>query len=177
MRLFTSRSMAILALVAGSVVALLVLTLVRPIPAAALPDYAAKTGQPCATCHVNPAGGGARNSFGQRFEAIPTHSSDPAGAFAQAQAAAQPTATAAPAKPAATATPAPAAPAATPTSAPAAPAATATAAPAKPAATATPAPAPGALPRTGGFPLGPLVMGAAAVLLAVGWTLRARFKI
>jgi uncharacterized repeat protein (TIGR01451 family) len=58
--------------------------LFRPSPASALPDYAAKTGQPCATCHVNPAGGGARNATGQAFEAIPTHSTDPAGAFAQA---------------------------------------------------------------------------------------------
>jgi hypothetical protein len=26
----------------------------------ALPEYATRTGDPCATCHVNPAGGGAR---------------------------------------------------------------------------------------------------------------------
>jgi len=30
----------------------------------ALPEYAARTGQPCATCHVNPAGGGPRTMRG-----------------------------------------------------------------------------------------------------------------
>lgn len=30
----------------------------------ALPEYAARTGQPCATCHVNPAGGGPRTLRG-----------------------------------------------------------------------------------------------------------------
>src|SRR3990172_3267328 len=126
MRLPISKEVMLLAIVVGFVAAMV--TLVRP--TAALPDYAAKTGQACGTCHVNSAGGGPRTPLGQRFEAIPAHFTDPAGAFAQAQAAAQPTATTAPAKPAATATPAPA------------PAATATPAPAKPAATATPAPAP-----------------------------------
>lgn len=52
----------------------------------ALPQYAAATGQACGTCHVNPAGGGPRNATGQAFEAIPTHATDPAGAFAQATA-------------------------------------------------------------------------------------------
>jgi len=33
-------------------------------PAHALPEYAARTGQPCATCHVNPAGGGPRTLRG-----------------------------------------------------------------------------------------------------------------
>ena len=74
----------------------------------ALPQYAAATGQPCATCHVNPAGGGPRNATGQAFEAIPTHSTDPAGAFAQiSHTAPAPAPTQAPA-PAATQTPAPA---------------------------------------------------------------------
>jgi mono/diheme cytochrome c family protein len=30
----------------------------------ALPEYAARTGQPCATCHINPAGGGPRTMRG-----------------------------------------------------------------------------------------------------------------
>jgi mono/diheme cytochrome c family protein len=30
----------------------------------ALPEYAARTGQPCATCHANPAGGGPRTMRG-----------------------------------------------------------------------------------------------------------------
>jgi mono/diheme cytochrome c family protein len=33
-------------------------------PTHALPDYAARTGEPCATCHINPAGGGPRNQRG-----------------------------------------------------------------------------------------------------------------
>lgn len=33
-------------------------------PAHALPEYATRTGQPCATCHVNPAGGGPRTLRG-----------------------------------------------------------------------------------------------------------------
>ena len=32
--------------------------------AQALPEYATRTGQPCATCHVNPAGGGPRTLRG-----------------------------------------------------------------------------------------------------------------
>jgi len=33
-------------------------------PVHALPEYAVRTGQPCATCHVNPAGGGPRTLRG-----------------------------------------------------------------------------------------------------------------
>jgi hypothetical protein len=33
-------------------------------PTHALPEYATRTGQPCATCHVNPAGGGPRTLRG-----------------------------------------------------------------------------------------------------------------
>ncbi len=72
--------------------------------AAALPAYAAATGQPCSTCHVNPAGGGTLTSTGQAFAAIPTHATNPAAAFAQVSAPAKAPAPAAPA-------PAPAAPA------------------------------------------------------------------
>lgn len=70
-------AVAVLCLAAGLIV------LFMPSIGAALPQYAAATGQPCATCHVNPAGGGPRNAKGQAFEAIPTHATDPAGAFAQ----------------------------------------------------------------------------------------------
>jgi mono/diheme cytochrome c family protein len=45
------------------------LTIAVPKPAAALPAYAAATGKPCVTCHQNPAGGGARNAFGEAFAA------------------------------------------------------------------------------------------------------------
>ena len=62
---------------------ILTLTLDRPMPAAALPDYSAKTGQACGVCHVNPAGGGPLTLRGQAFAAIPTHTADPLGAFLQ----------------------------------------------------------------------------------------------
>ena len=36
-------------------------------PARAMPEYATRTGEPCATCHVSPAGGGLRNVRGQAW--------------------------------------------------------------------------------------------------------------
>ncbi len=97
------------------------LMLMWPARGSALPAYSTATGQPCTACHVNASGTGGLTATGQAFAAIPTHASDPAGAFAQVRGAAAPAApTAAPAAPAATA--APAAPAAT--RAPAAAAAT-----------------------------------------------------
>jgi mono/diheme cytochrome c family protein len=38
-------------------------------PALALPEYAARTGEPCATCHVNPGGGGPRTLRGLLWSA------------------------------------------------------------------------------------------------------------
>jgi mono/diheme cytochrome c family protein len=35
----------------------------------ALPEYAAQTGEPCATCHVSPSGGGPRTPRGQAWVA------------------------------------------------------------------------------------------------------------
>ena len=107
-----------------------VLAALLPATAFALPAYAAATGQACSVCHVNPAGGGARTAKGQAFAAVSTHATNPAGAWAQINAA--------PAAPA-PAAPAPAAPAA-PRPAPAAPAA-----PAAPVA----GNAPSTLPTTG----------------------------
>lgn len=143
-----SRRTTIISSVAVSVLFLVMLAL--PSVTWATPRFAQATGQPCSQCHVDPAGGGPRNAFGQSFEAIPTYSSDPAGAFRQLTSA--PAAPAAPA-PAAPAAPAPAAPApAAPAASPAAPAAPA-AAPAAPAPAAGAAPAAGkppvALPATG----------------------------
>ncbi|MHB1134531.1 MAG: hypothetical protein ACYC4L_19330 [Chloroflexota bacterium] len=157
---------------------LLAMLLALAVPALvyAMPQYAAATGQPCATCHVSPAGGGPRNAFGQRFEAIPTHSTDPLGAFrqlTQAQPTAAPTvaATAAPtvaATPAATvaATPRPAA-TALPAGTVAAPVATA----APPATAVTTADkgttaAPTTLPRTGDVTLYILALGGGVLSLA-----------
>lgn len=33
----------------------------------ALPEYSAETGEPCATCHVSPSGGGSRTARGQAW--------------------------------------------------------------------------------------------------------------
>jgi len=46
----------------GVLIGLLVFAFQRP--AHALPEYATRTGQTCATCHVNPAGGGPRTLRG-----------------------------------------------------------------------------------------------------------------
>jgi len=35
--------------------------------AEALPEYSAQTGEPCATCHLSPSGGGARSPRGQAW--------------------------------------------------------------------------------------------------------------
>lgn len=51
----------------GVLVGLLVFAAGRP--AHALPEYATRTGQPCATCHVNPAGGGPRTLRGSLWVA------------------------------------------------------------------------------------------------------------
>lgn len=45
------------------------LTIAAPKSADALPAYAASTGKACGACHVNPAGGGPRNAFGDAFAA------------------------------------------------------------------------------------------------------------
>ncbi|MDO8691209.1 MAG: LPXTG cell wall anchor domain-containing protein [Dehalococcoidia bacterium] len=185
MTLTHSRWVAALVASAGAVI--LATGLFGATTGLALPDYTAKTGQACGICHVNPVGAGALTARGTAFAAIATHSSDPAGAFAQSGTAAPAaTATTAPA-PAATPTAAPkpaatAAPAATTAPAAAAttaPAATATAAPAKPAASPTVAAAatPSSLPKTGGeLPLAPLAMGAGVFLSALGLSVRRIFR-
>jgi len=44
------------------------LTVIVSQPANAKPEFAAQTGLPCGRCHVNPAGGGARKPFGDKFK-------------------------------------------------------------------------------------------------------------
>jgi uncharacterized repeat protein (TIGR01451 family) len=67
------------------------LLLLLPAQVTALMTFAQATGQPCITCHTTPTGaGGVLNAFGQRFTAIPSHETDPAGAFAQLTATTQP---------------------------------------------------------------------------------------
>lgn len=55
---------AVAALAAGGA-----LTITAPKSAVATPAYAASTGKACGACHQNPAGGGARTSFGDAFAA------------------------------------------------------------------------------------------------------------
>ncbi len=45
----------------------LLLVFYLAMPASAMPEYATLTGEPCASCHVSPAGGGLRNLRGQAW--------------------------------------------------------------------------------------------------------------
>jgi hypothetical protein len=56
-----SAAVAVAILLAGIAVA--------PRSAMALPAYAQKEHKACGYCHVNPAGGGARNAKGKQYEA------------------------------------------------------------------------------------------------------------
>jgi hypothetical protein len=47
----------------------LLLALIPNSTARALPEYSAQTGEPCATCHVSPSGGGPRGPRGQAWVA------------------------------------------------------------------------------------------------------------
>ena len=52
-----------LALLFGMVAALVT----HPKAVSALPEYSAQTGEPCATCHLSPSGGGPRGPRGQAW--------------------------------------------------------------------------------------------------------------
>lgn len=47
----------------------LALTLIPNSSAKALPEYASQTGEPCASCHISPSGGGPRGPRGQAWVA------------------------------------------------------------------------------------------------------------
>lgn len=47
----------------------LLLALLPASSAQALPEYSAQTGEPCATCHISPSGGGPRGPRGQAWVA------------------------------------------------------------------------------------------------------------
>jgi hypothetical protein len=44
------------------------MTMIVSHPANAKPEFAAQTGLPCGKCHQNPAGGGPRKPFGEKFK-------------------------------------------------------------------------------------------------------------
>ena len=50
-------------------VSALALTLLPNSSVKALPEYASQTGEPCATCHISPSGGGPRGPRGQAWVA------------------------------------------------------------------------------------------------------------
>ncbi len=64
-------------------IALIALVAMTAPDAEALPNYTTAIGEACGVCHVNPAGGGTRTALGEAFFQIPTHASDPVGAWAQ----------------------------------------------------------------------------------------------
>src|SRR5512134_3142319 len=51
------------------VCASLLVALATPSTTQALPEYAAQTGEPCASCHISPSGGGPRGPRGQAWVA------------------------------------------------------------------------------------------------------------
>jgi hypothetical protein len=50
-----------------AIVSLFIIVFEFAVPVGAMPEYAARTGEPCASCHVSPAGGGLRNLRGQAW--------------------------------------------------------------------------------------------------------------
>ncbi len=65
-----------------ALISVFVITLVVATPTRAMPDYATTTGEPCATCHLSPAGGGLRNLRGQAWVANEKPSTVPSTAEA-----------------------------------------------------------------------------------------------
>ncbi len=55
-----------------------------PAPGSAVSDYTGSTGQPCIACHVTGTSPDL-NARGQAFAAVPTHRTDPVGAWAEVE--------------------------------------------------------------------------------------------
>lgn len=65
--LFLHRTISSLAVI-GVVCLLMMILLILPTSQArALPEYSVQTGEPCATCHISPSGGGPRGPRGQAW--------------------------------------------------------------------------------------------------------------
>ena len=70
MKNFLARLSQNAVIVALGLIAVLVVGIVMGEPSAhALPEYVERTGEPCATCHVNPGGGGPRTPRGMLWAA------------------------------------------------------------------------------------------------------------
>jgi hypothetical protein len=69
MNVLNTSSKLALALIPAAAIALLSFAAFAPRPASATPAYAAQTKLACGGCHANPAGGGALNDRGKKFQA------------------------------------------------------------------------------------------------------------
>jgi hypothetical protein len=69
MNVLNTSSKLALALIPAAAIALLSVVAFAPRPATATPAYAAQTKLACGGCHANPAGGGALNDRGKKFQA------------------------------------------------------------------------------------------------------------
>ena len=58
----------VLGAIAAAVVIGGALTIAAPRSADAKPEFAAKTGKPCGSCHKNPAGGGELTGAGEKYK-------------------------------------------------------------------------------------------------------------
>ena len=61
------RKFSLFLMIFGLLIAGVLLTLWVAQPVQALPEYSAQTGEPCATCHLSPSGGGPRGTRGQAW--------------------------------------------------------------------------------------------------------------
>jgi len=68
-RLCFSLAAAALAATAAAILLVGTMVVLSPRPAAAKPEFAAKTGFPCAKCHVSKTGGGTLKPYGLAFKA------------------------------------------------------------------------------------------------------------
>jgi len=61
------KRMSILITLLVLLLGIMLAALAHPAAVKALPEYSAQTGEPCATCHLSPSGGGPRGPRGQAW--------------------------------------------------------------------------------------------------------------
>jgi hypothetical protein len=79
---FTFYTLRCASLILLGSVAFCVITIFSATPTRAMPEYATRVGEPCASCHFSPSGGGLRNVRGQAWVALEKPSSVPSTADA-----------------------------------------------------------------------------------------------